>query len=58
MMKWRYFVSRISDFINYGTIKLSTAEIEAVIEFYSLVLKVAVVSVPYETDEEHSTTFI
>jgi len=33
-----YFV-RISDFINYGSIKLSTAEIKIILELHSSVLK-------------------
>lgn len=53
-----YFVSRISDFINYGSIKLSPAEIEGILELHPSVLRAAVVPVPHETDEEHPMAFI
>ncbi|XP_020290910.1 4-coumarate--CoA ligase 1-like isoform X2 [Pseudomyrmex gracilis] len=53
-----YFVSRISDFINYGSIKLSPAEIESVLELHPSVLNAAVVPVPHETDEEHPMAFV
>jgi len=52
-----YFV-RISDFINYGSIKLSTAEIKIILELHSSVLKAVVASMPHETDEEHPMAFI
>ncbi|XP_012221981.2 luciferin 4-monooxygenase-like [Linepithema humile] len=53
-----YYVSRISDFINYISIKLSPTEIEGVLKLHPSVLKAAVISVPHETDEEHSMAFI
>ncbi|KAG5348319.1 LUCI monooxygenase, partial [Acromyrmex charruanus] len=53
-----YFVSRLSDFINYRSIKLSPAEIESILEIHPSVLKAAVVPVPHETDIEQPMTFI
>lgn len=53
-----YYVSRISDFINYISIKLSTRKIEGVFKLQPSVLKAAVISVPHETDEEHPMAFI
>ncbi|XP_077265597.1 luciferin 4-monooxygenase-like isoform X2 [Temnothorax americanus] len=53
-----YFVSRNSDFINYGGIKLSPAEIEGVLETHSSVLNAVVVPVPNEMDIEHPLAFI
>ncbi|XP_071648741.1 luciferin 4-monooxygenase-like isoform X2 [Temnothorax longispinosus] len=53
-----YFVSRNSDFINYGGIKLSPAEIEGVLETHSSVLSAVVVPVPNEMDIEHPMAFI
>jgi len=46
-----YFV-RLSDFINYRSIKLSSAEIKDILEMHPSILKAAIVPVPHETDIE------
>ncbi|XP_011689023.1 PREDICTED: luciferin 4-monooxygenase-like [Wasmannia auropunctata] len=53
-----YFVNRISDFINYKSIKLSPAEIEGVLEIHPSVFHAVVVPIPHETDVEHPMAFI
>ncbi|XP_018350298.1 PREDICTED: uncharacterized protein LOC108753314 [Trachymyrmex septentrionalis] len=53
-----YFVSRLSDFINYRSIKLSPAEIEGILEIHPSILNAAVVPIPHETDIEHPMAFI
>lgn len=53
-----FLVDRISEFINYRAIKISPAEIEALIQQHPAVLEVAVVAVPHAIDEEHAMAFI
>jgi len=51
-------VDRISEFINYRAIKISPAEIEALIQQHPAVLEVAVVAIPHVIDEEHAIAFV
>lgn len=53
-----FLVDRMSEFINYRSIKISPAEIEALIQQHSAVLEVAVVAVPHSVEEEHAMAFI
>ncbi|KAL6256354.1 hypothetical protein P5V15_012471 [Pogonomyrmex californicus] len=53
-----YFISRISDFINYRSIKLSPVEVEGVLEIHPSVLHAVVVPIPHEMDVEHPMAFI
>jgi len=53
-----FLVDRISEFINYRAIKISPAEIEALIQQHPAVLEVAVVAVPHEIDEQHAMAFV
>ncbi|EZA59029.1 Luciferin 4-monooxygenase [Ooceraea biroi] len=53
-----FLVDRMSEFINYRAIKISPAEIEALIQQHPAVLEVAVVAVPHEIDEEHIMAFV
>lgn len=48
----------MSEFINYRAIKISPAEMEALIQQHSAVLEVAVVAVPHVVDEEHAMAFV
>jgi len=53
-----YFVSRISDFINYKCCKISPAEIEGILETHPSVLNAVVVPVPHVIDVEQPMAFI
>lgn len=53
-----FLVDRISEFINYRAIKISPAEIEALIQQHPAVFQVAVVPVPHNVDEEHAMAFV
>lgn len=53
-----FLVDRMSEFINYRAIKISPAEIEALIQQHPAVLEVAVVAVPHAIEEEHAMAFI
>ncbi|XP_071648740.1 uncharacterized protein [Temnothorax longispinosus] len=53
-----FLVDRMSEFINYRAIKISPAEIEALIQQHPAVLEVAVVPVPHAVEEEHAMAFI
>ncbi|XP_028047842.2 luciferin 4-monooxygenase isoform X2 [Monomorium pharaonis] len=53
-----YFISRISDFINYNGCKISPTAIEGILEIHPSVFNAAVVPVPHETDIEHPMAFI
>lgn len=53
-----FLVDRMSEFINYRAIKISPAEIEALIQQHPAVLEVAVVGVPHAVEEEHAMAFI
>lgn len=53
-----FLVDRMSEFINYRAIKISPAEIEALIQQHPAVLEVAVVAVPHTIEEEHAMAFI
>jgi len=50
-----YFV-KLSDFINYRSIKLSSAEIKDILEMHPSILKAAIVPVPHETYHGYRTT--
>jgi len=53
-----FLIDRMSEFINYRAIKISPAEIEALIQQHPAVLEVAVVAVPHAIEEEHAIAFI
>ncbi|XP_012222074.1 luciferin 4-monooxygenase-like [Linepithema humile] len=53
-----FLVDRLSEFINYRAIKISPAEIEALIQQHPAVLEIAVVGVPNDIDEEHVMAFV
>ncbi|XP_025158095.1 4-coumarate--CoA ligase 2-like [Harpegnathos saltator] len=53
-----FLVDRMSEFINYRAIKISPAEIEALIQQHPAVLQVAVVPVPHSVDEQHAMAFV
>ncbi|XP_014483122.1 PREDICTED: uncharacterized protein LOC106748773 [Dinoponera quadriceps] len=53
-----FLVDRMSEFINYRSIKISPAEIEALIQQHPAVLQVSVVPMPHHVDEEHAMAFV
>lgn len=53
-----FLVDRLSEFINYRSIKVSPAEIEALLQSHPSVLEVGVVPVPHDIEEEHATAFV
>jgi len=53
-----FLVHRLSEFINYRAIKISPAEIKALIQQHPAVLEIAVVGVPHNVDEKHVMAFV
>lgn len=48
-----FIVDRISAFINFRSINVSPAEIEAVLETHPAVFQAAVIGIPHQVDEQH-----
>lgn len=53
-----FLVDRLSEFINYRSINVSPAEIEATLQSHPSVLEVGVIPVPHDIEEEHAMAFV